>query len=63
MSISKVLTCLLLAQFNCLHFLLKEGSEKCLFDEIPKNQVVIGHYEIMDKLGEANDGVLVHVGI
>jgi hypothetical protein len=42
--------------------LLKEGTQKCIFDDIPKNQVVIGHYNVMDQIGaEKTDGVEVQV--
>jgi hypothetical protein len=31
------LVIILIQTISCLHFLLKEGKEKCIFDEIPKN--------------------------
>jgi hypothetical protein len=44
--------------------LVKEGKEKCIFDEIPKNQVLVAHYNVMDKVGEGKeDGVMIVVFI
>jgi hypothetical protein len=28
---------MLMSCINSLHFLIKEGKEKCIYDEIPKN--------------------------
>lgn len=35
--IKNLLLCLLIVEFYSLHFMLKEGEEKCIYDEIPKN--------------------------
>ncbi len=45
-----------------LHFLLKEGKEKCIYDEIPKNQVLVAHYNVIDRVGDSkDDGVIITV--
>lgn len=36
--VKKLIFCLfLISSLNCLHFMLREGKEKCIYDEIPKN--------------------------
>lgn len=42
--------CLCISEVASLHLYLTEGKEKCIFDDVPKKELVVGYYDLIDPL-------------
>ena len=54
---------LFISTSNCLHFLLSEGKEKCIFDEIPAEEDVKLEFQLLDKVEVSQDHPMLELTI